>query len=102
MHYSEISLTEIISAVVGLIIIITFFIMARRLLLIKRATESQYKIIQHWAIAHGIIKIGECKDCGKQYYVFENEQAWCRTCGKKVNAPGEDKQTKQTKDNPQV
>jgi len=101
MYRDPFPVFEFIAGVISLAMIITFFVMARRLLLIKREVESVRKILRHQAAKGGILIIGKCPDCGRLMEIFGEEPAWCPNCQVNAKPLVTDKQTKQTEDNPQ-
>lgn len=73
MYHSNptIDITAIITGVIGLLTIITFFVMAFRLKNTMQATASLNKIFRARAIKEGLITIKECPQCHTHNDIFE-------------------------------
>ncbi len=69
---------EILTAVIGLIALIVFFVMAMALKNISEAVRNTDRIISAWSRETGIGLVYNCINCKKNY---ENRKAVCPHCG---------------------
>jgi len=69
---------ETIAGIVGLIFIVTFFVMAGTLSNISKVVRNSDRIISAWSRETGIGLIYKCKKCNKHY---EGRLAVCPNCG---------------------
>jgi rubrerythrin len=69
---------EILTGIIGVIALITFFFMAVALGNISKAVRNTDRIISDWSRETGIGLMYKCKNCKKHY---EGRQAVCPHCG---------------------
>lgn len=81
----SIDLATLIAAAIGVIMIITFFIMARRLRRIKDSTDSMNKLFRFKAEQEGILIEVTCHSCSfVNDIIGDHRPVFCKNCGANI------------------